>query len=152
MKTRLRFEADPSLEQIEILVRAPQRDTQVEAIIKRISNPVPETITVFDRLDNIRMILTDDIVSAYVEGKQVHILTESGNYYIKNTIRYLEAQLDPSLFVRISRYEIVNISKVTSFDFTLAGTLRLELSGGMETWASRRSIPAIRKLLKGREE
>ncbi len=33
---------------------------------------------------------------------------------------------------------------------TISGTLRLELEGGMETWASRRCIPEIRRRLKGK--
>ena len=60
--------------------------------------------------------------------------------------------LDKKHFLRISRFEIVNLNKVLRYDFTLAGTLRLELAGGIETWASRRCIPAIRKRLLGKEE
>ena len=62
-----------------------------------------------------------------------------------------EEKLDPGKFVRVSRFEIVNLDKVTNFDFTLGGTLRLELTGGMETWASRRSIPIIKERLLGEE-
>ena len=66
-------------------------------------------------------------------------------------IHSLKSALDAQRFVRISRYELVNLDMVRKFDFTLGGTLRLELAGGMETWASRRCIPAIRARLKGKE-
>ena len=62
----------------------------------------------------------------------------------------LEDILDKQRFVRISRYEIVNLEKILKYDFTVAGTLRIELTGGMETWASRRCIPAIRRRLTGK--
>ena len=151
LNTQFRFEEDPGLDQIEILIRAPKRDEQVEAILKQLSASPQKTLTVFDRLENKRILPAEEIVSASVHGKQVHIVTQNGRFYLKQTISYLESVLDPRQFVRISRYEIVNLSKVVSFDFTLAGTLRLELSGGMETWASRRCIPAIRKRLLGKE-
>lgn len=147
----LRFERDPTLERVEVLIRAPEENEQVAELLKLLSAPAPETITVFDRHDNRRMIPVGEIVSASVEGKLVHIVTESGSYYLKQAMRTLESALDPRRFVRISRYEIVNLAKVTSFDFTLAGTLRLELAGGMETWASRRCIPQIRRRLTGKE-
>ena len=50
----------------------------------------------------------------------------------------------------IKKFQIVNLAKVRRYDFTVAGTLRLELAGGMETWASRRCIPEIRRRLKGK--
>ncbi len=43
------------------------------------------------------------------------------------------------------------MNKVEKFDFTVKGELRLELTDGIETWAARRYIPAIRRLLNGKE-
>ena len=56
------------------------------------------------------------------------------------------------LSIFLDSIEIVNLDKVLRYDFTLAGTLRLELTGGIETWASRRCIPVIRKRLQGKED
>ena len=120
-------------------------------IRRRLSDLAPETLTVFDADELQRMIPLEDIISASVNGKLVNIVTEDGSYYTRQTLRNLEPLLGTRRFVRISRYEIVNLDKVLRFDFTLAGTLRLELCGGMETWASRRNIPMIRKKLLERE-
>lgn len=148
---RVLFEPDPSLDRIEVLIRAPEEDEQVAAIMKRLSSAGSETLAVFDRQDIQKMIPVEEIVCASVNGKLVNVVTENGSYYTRQTLRNLEALLEGHRFVRISRYEIVNLTKVVSFDFTLAGTLRLELKGGMETWASRRCIPLIRKRLWGKE-
>ena len=147
----IRFEADPSLEGIEVLIRAPEENDEVAAIMKRLSGDAQKTFTVYDRFDNIKLLPAENIVRVSVEGKQINIITERGSYYLRQTMRTFESALDERQFVRISRYEIVNLAKVVSFDFTLAGTLQLELAGGMETWASRRCIPAIRKMLTGKE-
>ena len=54
-------------------------------------------------------------------------------------------------FLRVSRFEIINLKKVRKYDFTLVGTLRVEFDNGMETWASRRYIPLIKERLSGEE-
>lgn len=58
------------------------------------------------------------------------------------------AALNPSMFLRVSRYDIVNLQKVERFDFSVTGTLRIELADGQETWASRRFVPAVKERLK----
>lgn len=149
---RIRFEADPALDGIEVLIRAPEDDAQVAALRKRLAAfAEEESITVFDRNERQRKIAAKDVVSVNVNGKQINIVTENGSYTARQPLKSIESQLSPRRFVRISRYELVNLDKVESFDFTLAGTLRLELAGGMETWASRRCIPEIRRRLSGKE-
>lgn len=85
-----------------------------------------------------------------MNGKVVDLITDDGIWHIRQTLQNLEDNLDKQRFVRISRYEIVNVEKILKYDFTVAGTLRIELTGGMETWASRRCIPAIRRRLTGK--
>ena len=146
-KIVIRFERDPSLETIDVLIRASEQDDAVQALLEQISDPFTKTITVFDDAGNFKTLSMDEIILASTDGKRVNIITEHEHWHIRETMQNLEETLDPAKFVRISRYEIVNLSKVIRYDFTIAGTLRLELMGGMETWASRRCIPAIRKRL-----
>lgn len=152
MKNReIRFECDPGLDHIEILVRGPAEDEDVQALIKQLRKETPSSLTVFDDDGAIRSIETEEIVLVSVMGKLVNIITENGNWYTRRSLQTLEEMMDERLFLRVSRYELVNLEKVLRYDFTVAGTLRLELKGGMETWASRRCIPTIRKRLQGKE-
>ena len=146
----IRFEAESALDAIEVVIRAPEEDAQVAAIRRRLAELAPETLTVFDRYERQRLLPAEDIVCVSVNGKLVNVVTEGGVYFTRQPLNRLEAALDGARFVRISRYELGNLAKVVSFDFTLAGTLRLELAGGMETWASRRCIPEIRRRLAGK--
>ena len=66
-------------------------------------------------------------------------------------LREVEKLLDPYIFLRISRFEIINLSKVARFDFSIAGTLQIEMKNGMKTWASRRCIAEIKNRLVGKE-
>ena len=150
-KLSVRFERDPSLDHIDVVVRAPEQDAAVTELMDKLSGNPPDTLTVFDGYGNIRSLRAEDIILASVDGKLVNVVTADGSWYTRRTLQSLEEALDPRRFVRISRYELVNIGKVVRFDFTIGGTLRLELMGGMETWASRRCIPAIRRRLTGKE-
>ncbi|MCR5663631.1 MAG: LytTR family transcriptional regulator DNA-binding domain-containing protein [Oscillospiraceae bacterium] len=147
----VRFEQDPSLERIEVLVRASERGEELDALLERIGAHPPELLTAAGPDGALRRLGADEIVSVSVNGKQVRLVTEDGVYTARQSLQSLEKELDGRRFVRISRYELVNLDKVRKFDFTWSGTLRLELAGGMETWASRRCIPQIRKRLTGKE-
>ena len=148
MKTiKVIFEEDPSSDQIEVRIRAPEKDKEVTDLIERISVLPPDTILAADRDGSLKRINVREIVSVSVAGKQAQIITEDERYTVRQPLQSFEDVLEARRFVRISRYEIINLDKVRKFDFTLAGTLRIELAGGMETWASRRNIPLIRKKL-----
>ncbi len=148
----VRFEPDPALERIDVVIRASERDAEVEALMDCISDRPPDTLPVFDGNGNLCVLPADEIILASVDGKLVNVVTQDGSWYTRRTLQSLEDELDARRFLRISRYEIANLDKVLRYDFTLAGTLRLELAGGLETWASRRCIPAIRRRLLGKGE
>lgn len=150
MNTTIRFEPDPSLDHVEVLIRAPEKDEDVETLMEKLSGHPPETLTVFDENGNLRKLREEEIIRVSVEGKLLNITTEDGSWYLRRTLQSLEADLDPQRFLRISRYELVNLNKVLRYDFTIVGALMLELPGGVQAWASRRCIPAIRSRLLGR--
>lgn len=147
---KVRFEQCPALEQIEVVIRAAAQDADVDRLMSQLSASTAELLTVTATTGELMRIPVNDIVSAAVFNKLTLIVTESGSCTVRQPLQSLEQDLEGGRFVRVSRHELVNLDKVRKFDFTLDGTLRLELAGGMETWASRRNIPQIRKLLTER--
>ena len=149
-KINVRFETDTKLDSIDVTVRASEKDIEVSALIDRINSDGGDTIAVTG--GNITDVVSaSDIVLLTVDGKSVNVITENDRFTARQPLSALENTLDKKRFVRISRYEIINLSKVVRYDFTLSGTLRIELLGGMETWASRRCIPERRQHLAGKE-
>ncbi|MBQ9437958.1 MAG: LytTR family transcriptional regulator DNA-binding domain-containing protein [Lachnospiraceae bacterium] len=150
-KINIRFEKDIALKTIEVLFRASERDREVEALMGKLAASGSENIPVTDGNGIVNVVRASDIVLLSVNGKSVNVITEEDRFTAKQSLGSLEECLDPSRFVRISRFEIANLAKVVRYDFTFSGTLRIELAGGIETWASRRCIPLIRKRLAGKE-
>ena len=149
-KINVRFEQDSSLDTIEVTVRAAGRDEYVEELLSKLAYD-PTLITVSDENGVVKTISPEEIYFISVNGRTTDIVLENVRYSVKRSLQSIEEVLDSSRFIRISRYEIINIRKVKQYDFTLKGTLRIEFKNGLEAWASRRSIPAIRRMLSGKE-
>ena len=149
-KLKLRFEQDKTLDKIEIVVRAAEKDAQVTALLESLSKDEPVKLTVLDSGNRASVIDEKDIVFVAAEGKLVRVVTTEGIFKAKQSLQSIESILSRT-FLRVSRFEIINLKKVRKYDFTLVGTLRVEFDNGMETWASRRYIPLIKERLSGEE-
>ena len=149
-KLKLRFEQDKTLDEIEIVVRAAEKDAQVMALLESFAKVEPIKLTVLDSGNRASVIDEKDIVFVAAEGKLVRVVTTEGIYKAKQSLQSIESILSRT-FLRVSRFEIINLKKVRKYDFTLVGTLRVEFDNGMETWASRRYIPLIKERLSGEE-
>lgn len=135
---------------IDVLLTTAERDEQVEALMARIVDPLAGTITVLDDKGNSILLTEDRIISISADNKRLKVVSEDGSYRMRSSLLEIEGRLNPSSFLRISRYEIINLHKVRRFDFSIAGTLRIEMRDGSETWASRRYIQTIRSRLQGK--
>ena len=84
----------------------------------------------------------------HTEGRKIVVQTEKEAYTVKRTLAGLEDVLNASRFLRISQSEIINLYKVKSFDFNLAGTIGVEFDCGIKSWVSRSRVKQIKALLK----
>jgi DNA-binding LytR/AlgR family response regulator len=89
------------------------------------------------------------IIRFYVDNRKVMAQTAERVYETKKALYEIEEILDKKKFVRISQSENINIKRVKNFDFSVTGTIGLELENGDITWVSRRRIKDVRALLAG---
>lgn len=149
-KISVRYECDTSINDIEVVILADRQDEQVNTLIETLTNRKPEKLTVLDSNNCTCVVKEDEIVSVSADGKNVRVITTNGIYRAKQSLQSMEEMLSRKI-IRVSRFELINLSKVRKYDFTIGGTLRIEFNNGMETWASRRYIPLIRERLSGEE-
>ncbi len=149
-RVSVRFEKDRDERNITVLFRASHQDAQVEQLMNRVHEPFVDTIAATDADGGTVLLPFEGITSISSDNKRLKVLADNGTYWLKGSLQEMERLLEPNMFLRISRYEIVNLRKISRFDFTISGTLRIEFGEGMETWASRRYIPQIKNRLKGR--
>lgn len=60
----------------------------------------------------------------------------------------LEEELEESVFIRISKAEIINIRKIKRVDMNTIGTIKVIMRDGTETYTSRRNVTRLKKALE----
>ena len=149
-KINVRFERDKTTDDIDVVIRASEKDDQIVSLIEKLSARESVKLTLLDRNNCSCVIDEEEIVLVSADGKNVRVTATGGIYCAKQSLQSIEELLSRK-FLRVSRFELINLSMVRKYDFTIVGTLRIEFNNGMETWASRRYIPLIRQRLSGEE-
>lgn len=132
--------------EIEIHVCNHEMNGQVRAVAAQIAGAVNDTITGMDE-SGCHMLHMSEIVRFYAQKQKVYAQDRRGCYSVRYKLYELEEQLDKTQFVRVSKSEIVNLKKIRQLDMNLAGTIKIILSDGTETYTSRRNIPRLKKAL-----
>lgn len=148
-KANIRLEIDPSCKTPEVIIRTDKETELIEKLVYSIERCVEgdypqvvaykgDAVTLFDQWN---------IVRIYTENRKVIVCTDNEEYESRLTLHDLEELLDESIFVRISRFEIVNLKKISGFDLSIAGTIRIAFTNGNETWVARRYVRDISEKL-----
>jgi two-component system, LytTR family, response regulator len=88
---------------------------------------------------------------------EIFLLESEGNYtrvcfgaerpLIRRSLNVMEEQLDPALFFRANRQQIVNLKWIDKLDLSVAGGLIVTLRGGRTVEMSRRQSIRLREIL-----
>ncbi len=138
-------EIDPACEKPRILITADSRSELIDRLESAIERCIDEDVhqfVVYDG-DNIIMIERGDIFRVYTDNRRLIVCTSRGEYRSRQTLREFEESLDSEQFIRISRFEIVNLGRVRGFDMSTSGTIRVAFEDGSETWVARRYVKSI---------
>ena len=155
---KIEIQIDPQCHDPVVLIRTDQKTQQVEDIVHSIETGMDNSypLIVGYRDNEMELLSQLDITRVYVEARKVWICAGSEVYESNKSLSFLEQQLNPDRFIRISRFEIANIRKIASFDFSTAGTVYIRFDNGSVTWAARRYVRAIQQAISrmeaGREE
>ena len=139
------FRKNPDAKEIRILVEARERTPEVEALLRRLE-PVGQ-LKAYDERGEI-LLNMDEIIRIYTQQRRVLVDSDRGSFSLRSRLYELEEKLDAAEFVRISNSEIVNRRRILHLDFSLTGTIRLSLKGGVETYVSRRYVSRIRRMFE----
>ena len=149
---KVRVEIDPSCSETEVIIRTDQQSPLTERLVAAIAQcgeAQSPRITVY-RDETLRMLNQSEIIRAHTEPRKLIICADSGEWEARCTLKELEEKLDADAFIRISRFEVVNINRIVRFDFSFTGTIRVDFDDGSFTWVARRYVNAIEERLSGR--
>ena len=118
----------------------------MEALLRRLR--APATLAAYDGERGEVLLREEEILRVYTEKRRVLVDSSRGTFALRARLYELEARLDAEEFVRISNSEIVRRGCILHLDFSLTGTIRLTLEGGIETYVSRRYVSRIRRMFE----
>ncbi len=144
------FREDRSLDQIEIKICAPERNEQVEEILAHFAEK-EQYLDIPSEGGRIFRVRTDSIIRIYSQNRNNYVCVPDEIIRTTASVNELAEKLNTHDFLRVSRFEIINLNKAMRFDFSIAGELKIKLEGNQLVYASRRYIPVIREYLKGGE-
>ncbi len=148
MKPEIKVEIDSSYKSPEITIKTNQKTELIENIIYAIERCIEGEVPKISAFKGDTVVLLNqwDIARIYTENRKLIIRTDEETYESKLTLKDLEEILDDN-FVRISRFEIVNLRKISAFDLSIAGTIKVFFENKTETWVARRYVKTIQQKL-----
>jgi two-component system, LytTR family, response regulator len=88
-----------------------------------------------------------DIFLLESEGNYTRVYFGAERPLIRRSLNALQEQLDPSVFFRAGRKEIINLKWIDKVDIAIAGGLSITLRGGRTVEMSRRQSARLREIL-----
>jgi len=79
--------------------------------------------------ETIKVVSVDEVLLLRAEDKYTTLVTQSGEYLLRLSIKNLEEQLNPDLFWRIHRSTLINMRHVDRVEKNITGHLNLYLKG-----------------------
>ena len=145
----IRVEIDPTRDEPRVIIQTAEKNEFIEnliyAIEQRVDREYPPLVA--EVPGSVVMLNQWEVIRLHTENRKVKIHSESGVFESRNSLQEIETLLAPDRFVRISRFEIINLKKVSGFDFSMAGTIKVQFTDGLETWVARRYVSTIRDVL-----
>lgn len=143
---QIELNIDPSCAQPKIIIQAAALTDEVNAIMQKLSEDVPQLIT-GTRDGKLEILEPAALIRVYAGAGKVFAVTKNGEYTLRLRLYELENRLNPHQFVRISNSEIINLKMVESLDLNLAGTICVRLKTGLTTYVSRRYLRKLKEIL-----
>ena len=143
------IQIDPSCAEPKVIIRTERMTPEIDNIVHAIESATNNAYPIVTAYSGDTMVLLSqrEIIRVYMENRKLSLRTDQGCFTARGTLVDLEAKLNPNRFLRISRSEIINLYRVSSFDFSLSGTIQVLFDDGSVSWVARRYVRAIQKTL-----
>ena len=143
------IQIDPACTDPKVIIRTDRMTPEIDNIVHAIESSADSAYPMVTAYAGDTMVLPSqrEIIRVYVESRKLIVWTDRGGFVARGTLAEMEAALNPSRFLRISRSEIINLYKVANFDFSLSGTIQVNFDDGSGTWVARRYVRAIQETL-----
>lgn len=143
---QVEIKLDASYPEPKVIILTASMTEEVSKLIQKLSENSVQILS-GSKDEKIEVLEQSELIRIYAANGKVFAVTDNGEYTLRLRLYEAEERLDPNQFVRISNSEIINLKKVKNFDLSFSGTICVELTNGTSTFASRRYVAKIKKIL-----
>jgi DNA-binding LytR/AlgR family response regulator len=146
----IRVETDSNITLPQVIIKTDSQSELTEKIVYAIERCIENEYPKVTAVNENTMVLLNqwDIIRIFTQNRKLSICSQNGTYESRLALSGLEEILNRDDFIRISRFEIINLRKVSGFDLSVSGTIKVLFENGTETWVARRYVKAIQEKLK----
>lgn len=137
---------DKDVLETTIIIVTNEIDDEVLKLQEDIINLKPNLLSGFNG-NRFEIIKEENIIRLYTSEGRVYIVTKDKEYVTRQTLQELENELNKNYFIRISRFDIINLDKIKSFDLSFVGTISVEMVNGDVLYVSRRKLKEVKSYL-----
>jgi len=98
--------------------------------------------------DRISFVRAEDVDWIEAAGNYARLHTTAGTHLVRETMKALDARLDPERFVRVHRSIIVNVERIASLEPWFHGEFTVTMQGGARFTSSRSHSDRLRRLIR----
>jgi two-component system LytT family response regulator len=128
--------------------RARFREALGRARTRVAERPRPEARFVVRSASKVQLVRAADVEWIAGEGNYARLHAAGRRHLVRETLKSVEARLDPRKFVRVHRSAIVNVDCVATFEPHVHGQYVLTMKDGSRIISSRTHSAKLRALLK----
>jgi len=132
--------------EIVIVIKAPQMNEEVTNLMAKLQTPKTNTISGL-KDEKIFVLSKEEILLFYTEDKKVYADTMDSSYEIKQKLYEIEAELEGTSFIRISKAAIVNIKMIKNIEVIFNGSLVVKFANSHEEIISRRFVNKVKEFI-----
>ncbi|MDY3005672.1 LytTR family DNA-binding domain-containing protein [Anaerococcus porci] len=137
---------DKSLDDTLVKIYTPSYSKDIESIQKSLEN-LNKNVLVGFKDGEVYILDYKDIVRFTTNDKKIYIETLDNRFMTRLRLYQIEERVDNKYFLKISRYEIINIEYVKRLDLSFKGTIAIEFKNGEVSYVSRRYLKEFKKIL-----
>ncbi|MSS77748.1 LytTR family transcriptional regulator [Anaerococcus sp. AGMB00486] len=137
---------DKSLDDTLVKIYTPSYSKDIESIQKSLEN-LNKNVLVGFKDGEVYILDYKDIVRFTTNDKKIYIETLDNRFMTRLRLYEIAERVDNKYFLKISRYEIINIEYVKRLDLSFKGTIAIEFKNGEVSYVSRRYLKEFKKML-----
>lgn len=143
---KIDIDINKDYEETTIIIRAPEMNGEITELMQKLNSSKSKSI-VGKNNQKIYVLNPQDILLFYSEDQKVMADTANGTYEVKEKLYELENELSELNFVRISKFAVVNISKIKNIEMFFNGSLVVNFINGRQEVISRRYVAKVKEYI-----